>query len=122
VFALYTLGPGAAITVSFVRVALSSLLFGNIPTFVYSFAGAVMALLFMITSYKLGFFSSVGVSVLGGVAHNAGQIIAASALFESEAIAVYMVPLAVAGTVAGILVGICSGILVVRVGKYFGQG
>jgi heptaprenyl diphosphate synthase len=122
VFALYTLGPGAAITVSFVRVALSSLLFGNIPTFVYSFAGAVMALLFMITSYKLGFFSSVGVSVLGGVAHNAGQIIAASALFESEAIAVYMVPLAVAGTVAGILVGICAGILVVRVGKYFGQG
>ena len=121
VFALYTLGAKAAISVSLIRVVLSALLFGNTVSLIYSVSGAILALLFMIVFYKLGFFSSVGVSVLGGVAHNAGQIIAASVVMETGALAVYMAPLAVAGTIAGILVGICAGILVSRVSKYLGR-
>jgi heptaprenyl diphosphate synthase len=118
VFALYTLGGEEAVSVSLVRVFLSALLFGNYVSLMYSLFGAALALLFMLTFYKLKFFSSVGVSVIGGVAHNAGQLIAASIILETGVVAVYMAPLAVVGTVAGILVGICAGILVSRVGKF----
>lgn len=118
VFALYTLGGKEAVSVSLVRVCLSALLFGNSVSLIYSVFGAALALLFMLTFYKLKFFSSVGVSVIGGVAHNAGQIIAASIILETGAVAVYMAPLAVFGTLAGVLVGISAGILVTRVGKF----
>ena len=118
VFALYTLGGKEAVSVSLVRVCLSALLFGNSVSLIYSVFGAALALLFMLTFYKLKFFSSVGVSVIGGVAHNAGQLIAASIILETGAVAVYMAPLAVFGTLAGVLVGISAGILVTRVGKF----
>ena len=118
VFALYTLGAKEAISVSLVRIVLSALLFGNTVSLFYSIMGALLALLFMTVFYKLGIFSSVGVSVLGGVAHNAGQIMAASIIMETSALAVYIAPLAIFGTIAGVLVGISAGILVSRVGKY----
>ncbi len=114
VFALYTLGRKAAVTVSLVRVGLSALLFGNAVALIYSLSGAILALSFMILFYKLPIFSSVGVSVIGGVAHNAGQVIAASIVMENAAISVYIAPLAIVGTLAGVAVGIAAGILVGR--------
>ena len=40
-------------------------------------SGAVLSMIIMIILKKIQFFSSVGVSVAGGVLHNIGQIIAA---------------------------------------------
>ncbi len=118
VFALYTLGAPAAIAVSLVRVILSSLLFGNMAAFIFSLSGAVLALLFMISFKRLSLFSEIGVSVLGGVAHNAGQIIAAAFVMENAGIAYYLVPLVISGTIAGVVVGIIAGILIKRIKKY----
>ncbi len=118
VFALYTLGWGAAVSVSVVRVCLSSLLFGNIVAFLYSLSGAFVALLFMILLFKLGRFSPVGVSVAGGVGHNIGQVSAAAVLMENGAISVYIAPLAIVGTLAGVAVGACAGLLILRLKKY----
>ena len=118
VFALYTLGAGAAVSVSVVRVFLSALLFGNAVSLIYSVSGALLALLFMIIFYKLGFFSSVGVSVIGGVAHNSGQMIAASIVLQNAALSVYIAPLAIVGTAAGVIVGACAGVLVTRIKRY----
>ncbi len=116
VFALYTLGPASAIGVSAVRVVLSSLLFGNLEMMIYSLSGAALALIFMIVMKKSRLFSTVGVSVGGGVAHNAGQIIAASFLLRNSGILYYFVPLLISGTVAGVVVGIAAGILAKRIG------
>lgn len=118
VFALYTLGWQSAIAVSAVRVLLSALLFGNAVALLYSASGAVLALAFMILCYKLGIFSSVGVSVVGGVFHNAGQVIAAAFVMENAAISIYIAPLAVVGTIAGVAVGVAAGLLVKRLKKY----
>ncbi len=118
VFALYTLGWQSAAAVSLVRVLLSALLFGNAAALIYSLSGAVLALLFMILLYKTKKFSSVGVSVVGGVAHNAGQIIAAALVMENAAISVYIAPLAIVGTAAGVAVGVAAGLLVGRIKKY----
>ena len=63
-------------------------------------------------------FSTVGVSVAGGVAHNAGQIIAACIVMENAAISLYLPPLIISGTLAGIAVGAAAGLLVKRTEKY----
>ena len=118
VFALYALGWPYAIIVSVIRVLLSSLLFGNAVSLIYSLSGAFLALIAMILLKKFNFFSTIGVSVAGGVCHNAGQIIAACIVMENAAISLYIVPLIVSGTIAGIVIGTVAGIIVERVKKH----
>ena len=118
VFALYALGWPYAIIVSVVRVFLSALLFGNFVSLIYSLSGAALALTLMILLKKLDGFSAVGVSVAGGVGHNAGQIIAACIVMKNAAISLYIIPLVISGTIAGVVIGLAAGNLVERVKKY----
>lgn len=118
VFALYTLGIPAAIAVSVVRVCLSALLFGNIPSLIFSIAGAFLALAAMIPLSRVNFFSTVGVSVVGAVCHNIGQVAAAVIVMETLGVAYYLIPLLLSGTLAGIVIGVISGILIERIKKY----
>ncbi len=115
VFALYRLGWKDACVISLARVVLVTLLFGNGAALVYSIAGAVLSLSLMGLLWKTGKFSAVGVSVAGGVAHNAGQILVAMALLETSRLAWYLPVLWLSGTVAGVLVGVVAGVLVKRV-------
>ena len=115
VFALYRLGWRDACIISLVRVFLVFLLFGNGAGLAYSLAGAALSLSLMGLLKKTGRFSSVGVSVAGGVAHNAGQILVAMVLLETARLAWYLPVLWVSGTVAGVLIGIVAGVLVKRV-------
>ena len=115
VFALYRLSWKDACAVSLVRVVLVALLFGNGAALAYSAAGAVLSLAVMGLLKRTGKFSSVGVSVAGGVAHNAGQILVAMAMLETVRLAWYLPVLWISGTVAGILIGDVSGVLVKRV-------
>ena len=117
VFALYRLGFKDACVISLVRVVLVALLFGNGAALAYSIAGAALSLALMGLLWKTGKFSSVGVSVAGGVAHNAGQILVAMAMLETNRLAWYLPVLWVSGTVAGVLIGVVSGVLVERVPK-----
>lgn len=115
VFTLYKLGWREAAAVSLVRVALVSLLFGNLAALAYSLAGAALSLAVMGLLKRAGIFSAVGVSVAGGVAHNAGQILMAMWMLETKELAYYLPVLAAAGTVSGILIGLCGGLLVKRI-------
>ena len=115
VFALYRLGFKDACVISLVRVVLVALLFGNGAGLAYSVAGAVLSLTVMGLLWKTGKFSSVGVSVAGGVAHNAGQILVAMAMLETSRLAWYLPVRWISGTVAGVLIGIVAGVLVKRV-------
>ena len=117
VFALYFLGWPYAICVSLVRVCLSALLFGNVVGLIYSLSGAALALLVMILLKNFDLFSNVGVSVAGGICHNAGQIIAACIVMKTSAISVYFIPLIISGTVSGVLIGVVSGMLLERLKK-----
>ncbi len=114
VFLLYTYGAREAGGVSLIRVTLSSLLFGQAVSFIYSLSGAALSFAAMVVMKKLQVFSTVGVSVLGGVFHNAGQIIAACIIMENGAISIYLVPLIISGVIAGVAVGIVAGLLTVK--------
>ena len=111
---LYLLDLPAACLVSALRVLLVSALFGNSFAMLYSLSGAFVSLLVMALCRRSGLFSTVGVSVAGGVAHNAGQILAAVVLLDNLYVAGYFPFLVVSGVVAGVLIGIVSALLLRR--------
>ena len=115
IFVLYRFGLGAAATVSFVRLAISSMLFGNIIAFAYSLAGAVLSLAVMAILKRLDIFSTVGVSIAGGVCHNIGQILVALLLLDTPQIAYYLIVLTVTGTVSGAFIGLCAAFMLKRI-------
>ena len=111
-YVLYAVGAKAAAGVSFVRLCVSSLLFGNPVMFAYSAAGALLSFLVMLILKKTDKFSPLGVSVAGGVSHNIGQTLVAMVLLNTPQIAYYMIVLTVTGTVSGIFIGLCGAFLV----------
>lgn len=117
VFILYRIGAKEAISVSIVRVLLVSLLFGNVLSLAYSLAGAVLSLALMILLKSIKSYSTVGVSVVGGISHNAGQIIVACIVMDTAQISYYLPILAVSGIVAGVLVGIAGHLLIKKFPK-----
>ncbi|MBD9305816.1 MAG: Gx transporter family protein [Lachnospira sp.] len=114
---LYVLGVKEAIVINLLRIVLTSLLFGNVNSFLFSISGAALSLAIMIIMKKLDFFSCIGVSVCGGVMHNIGQIIAAVFIMGSEAIVFYLPVLIVSGVFTGVVIGVVSGIVAKHVRK-----
>lgn len=108
IFLLYRFGWKEAAMVSLVRLLAVALLFGNVMTLAYSVAGALLSLILMTLFKKWDAFSMVGVSIIGGVAHNLGQILVAMLVMQTREIGYYMIVLAVTGTVAGVLVGLAG--------------
>lgn len=84
------------------------ILFGNVFSLIYSFSGGILSLMGMIIFKKFKLFSTVGVSVVGGVLHNLGQLIAASIVLNNLSIAYYFSVLLVSGVVTGFVIGIVS--------------
>jgi heptaprenyl diphosphate synthase len=117
IFALYRMRSVDAAIISFVRVLLVSFTFGNAYAFAYSMAGAVLSLLIMLALKKSGRFSTVGVSIAGGVGHNLGQIIVAALVLETEKIFFYLPVLMVSGMAAGVCIGLLGGIITERLKK-----
>ena len=117
VFLLYTLGIRAAGAVSLIRVLLSALLFGNVQSLIFALSGAILSFVVMIVAKHLLPFGTVGVSVLGAIAHNAGQIIAAVIVMQTVGVAYYFIPLVISGTLGGVLVGIVAAVITKRLQK-----
>lgn len=115
IFILYRIGAKEAIAVSLVRVLLVSLLFGNALSLAYSITGAIFSMVIMILLKKINLFSSIAVSVMGGISHNAGQIVVACVIMDTVEISYYLPILAISGTVAGVLVGIAGNLMINKI-------
>ena len=115
IFVLYKFGIAEAIAVSLIRVILVSTLFGSPVSFIYSLAGAVLILSVMFLLKKLTPLTEIAISVAGGVMHNIGQIGAASIILGTNVVVYYLPFLLLSGTLAGIAVGVASGLLIKKV-------
>ena len=115
VFVLYKLGWKEAVLISLVLVVMVSMLFGTLVSLFYSVAGAVLSLTGMVLLKKTGLFSTVAVSVTGGVLHNVGQILMACLLLETNVIVYYLPFLILSGVIAGVVIGVVAAIMVNRV-------
>ncbi len=109
VWALYSLGPWEALMINGMRIFLSGFLFGNFSMILYSLAGAAVSFLCMCLAKKSGLFSMTGVSMIGGVMHNMGQLLVAMAVLETVSLVYYGPVLLAAGMITGLLIGIVTG-------------
>ena len=98
-------GAGEALLVNGLRIVLSGFLFSNLYTILYALAGALLSFIAMLMGRRMRCFSVVGISVLGGVFHNIGQILVAMFVVETVYVGYYVPFLIVAGTVTGALLG-----------------
>lgn len=119
VFVLYRVGVKEAYAVNLVRIVLTSLLFGSVLSLAYSLVGGMLSLTVMVLMKRFTSFSSVSVSVVGGLFHNIGQVCVAYFVTDTAQLFTYYLPmLLVSGTVAGVVIGLVAGIAVKRLEKW----
>lgn len=118
IFALFRFGWKEAAALSLVRVVLVSLLFGSVGAMLYSLAGAVLSLAVMALLRRIDRFSTVGISVAGGAAHNAGQILMAMLILQTKQLLGYLPVLAVSGIAGGVLTGLAAALLIRRIPEF----
>lgn len=114
---LYLMGAGPAFMLSLVRIVLTGFTFGNLAMMMYSLAGGMLSLLGMVIARKTKLFSVTGVSVLGAVFHNVGQIIVAALVVENSSLFYYLPVLLVSGVVFGIIIGVVGSVLIKRLSR-----
>ena len=114
--ALYQLGAGYAFSINLVRILLSGLLFGGVSAMHYSLAGGLLSFAVMLLLKKTGIFSPVGVSMAGGVMHNAGQVTVAALVAETSKLYLYLPVLGVTGIVTGAVLGYTAALIMGRTG------
>lgn len=117
ILALYNMNFRYAMGINVIRILVAGLLFNGLFGALYSLAGGVVSLTVMWLLKKTGLFSMAGVSMAGGVAHNMGQLLVASALVSNLKMFVYLPVLMFSGIAAGILIGIIASVVNERVPK-----
>ncbi|NLP35158.1 MAG: Gx transporter family protein [Clostridiales bacterium] len=117
--ALYGMGSKEAFVLSFIRIILVGFTFGNLSTMLYSLAGGMLSWLIMVLAKKSKWFSMVGVSILGGVFHNIGQIIVAILTVSNVYIITYLPLLLITGVITGALIGFLGSLIVKRIQGLF---
>ena len=111
--ALYTLGTKEAFGLSMVRILLTGLTFSSMAAMLYSFAGGLLSFAVMALMKKTKKLSVTGVSVLGGIAHNAGQIFVARWMLDTATLIYYLPVLAITGVASGTVIGLLA-VMVIR--------
>ena len=111
VILLYKFTVKEAALVTLVRVLTVALLFGNFMTLAYSIAGAFLSITVMALLKRTNLFSTVGVSIAGGVCHNLGQILVAMLVTATAEIGYYMNFLCISGILSGTLIGILGALV-----------
>ena len=114
---MFTLGERDAVIISLVRVILVGLTFGNMSMMMYSLAGAALSITAMILVKKIGKFTASGISVIGGVFHNVGQIIVAVFVLDTSSLFYYLPFLVIIGCATGVIIGLLASLIIARIEK-----
>ncbi len=114
-FVLIRLGAVESFFIMLIKVLLPALLWSGASGLLYSAAGGFLSWLFMTTFKK--HFSTVGISTLGGITHNAGQILAAALILGTGSVIYYLPFLIISGIIVGTLTGITCRIAMDRLEK-----
>lgn len=115
---LYMMGTKDALIVSVLRIILTGFLFGNLFGILYSLAGGLLSFLVMWILKRTGKLRIISVSVAGGISHNTGQLLVAALVVENYKIMYYIPVLLIAGFLTGLLIGILSQEIVLRLQKF----
>ena len=115
IVALYTLKEKDAFVLSMIRIVLVGFTFANLASMLYSLAGGMLSFLAMVLAKRSKKLSITGVSVIGGIFHNVGQIIIAICVVKTASLIYYLPVLIVAGISAGVSIGILGAMVTKRI-------
>ena len=107
---LVLFGFKEALTVGVLKSIILILITGSVTSFFYSLTGAILSCITMALAYSyLGnVFSLIGVSILGAVAHNVGQILTASLMMQNLRVFSDLPILLLTSLFTGYFVGLAS--------------
>lgn len=111
-FAIYRMDKASAFFIMLIKVLVTSLLFSGLNVFLYSLFGGLLSLVAMVGFKKI--FSVIGVSMIGGVCHNIGQLLVASFMMQTSAVFVYLPALLISGIIVGFVTGTVCNIVLKR--------
>jgi heptaprenyl diphosphate synthase len=112
---LYTMGAKEAFVLSLIRIILAGFTFGSPSTMMFSLAGGILSCILMVLFRKTKLLSITGVSIIGGISHNIGQILVAIWVLNNAMLIYYLPFLLLSGAVTGTIIGIVGSILVKRI-------
>lgn len=116
--ALYQLGYKDAFILNMIRIFLTAMTFGNVFSLIMSLSGGLLSYLTMALAKKTGKLPIIFVSILGGVSHNIGQVLAASFAVKNSYVMAYLPILLFIGIISGTLIGIAGDSIIKRVKHY----
>lgn len=101
------------------KTLLTAFLLGTFSSLLFSLSGSLLSfvVMFLLVRWGREKFSVIGISIAGGLAHNTGQLLAASLVFNSLSILYYLPILLITGVVTGIAVGFAVRYLVASLSK-----
>lgn len=118
VYAMFCLGPRDTLLILLVRIFLGSLFTGQMMALAYSLCGGLLCYLVMLVMRRIVTENQIWVcSVIGAIAHNIGQIIAAIAVTSTPGLAMYLPVLLVSGIIAGLFTGFAAQFTIHRMKK-----
>ena len=108
-YSLYMMGVRQSVVLMLLKALMSWLIYTNLNAMFYSLGGGVLSLVAMVLLQRVNGVSIVGVSALGAVFFNIGQILVAVLMLNTPQLLVTYLPvLMVSGVVTGILTGIVA--------------
>ncbi len=117
IVALYVMDEKAAISISLIRVILVSFTFANLSAMIFSLAGALCSIICMLLLKRTGNYSVSGVSIVGAVSHNVGQLMVAMAVVNTVQVISYLPILIIFGVTSGFLMGMLAIMVINRIKK-----
>lgn len=111
--ALSTLSFKESLLIVIARTLLSSFMFGNMTVLIYSLTGGIFSLVAMYVTLKWSNnnFSLIGVSIIGAVFHNGGQLLVAVLILQNKNIFFLWPYLLLVAIPTGVFIGIASNYL-----------
>ena len=99
-----------AAIVAVLKSIILSMIVGNVSSLFYSLTGSLFSLIAMYFVYKFfsKYFSLIGVSIFGAMAHNIGQILVASIVMNNFKIFYYLPVMMLTSLFTGYFVGLSS--------------
>ena len=118
VLILYKFGAGYAILINVMRIIISGFAFGGLSAVLFSLSGAAFSFLAMLLLKKLNIFSISGVSIAGGVFHNAGQLLVAALMVKTSQVVYFIPPLMVMGCITGLAIGFAASAMLHYINRF----
>ena len=108
-YSLYMLGVKQSFILMLLKALMSWLIYTNMNAMFYSLGGGLLSLIAMILLSRVSGVSIIGVSALGAVFFNVGQILVAVVMLNTpQLIVTYLPILMVSGVVTGVLTGVVA--------------